>query len=501
MPERLPGRSSLVACVGLLAIAIAFLSLSRGADQATPRKKILVRRDIASLAPDGPEIAAFRKAVAVMKSRPASDPTSWDFQANIHTQYCQHGNYFFLPWHRMYGYWIERVMRDASGDPNFTIPYWNYSNPAARALPEAFRIPADPKTNSLYVVERNKDAGGLNNGARLPAAAAQTFWRPFRITNFATKDLTGSCFGGLVVASPLDHPMSTMGSFESYHNAMHVLLGGEGGLMSDLGKSSLDPLFFIHHHNVDRLWKRWLDQGGGRANPTDDAAWMNADFPFWDEKGKQVSMKVSDALDTEAQLGYRYDDDSPPQAQAKPAKVADAREQKPLASSNTGKPYELSTEPLRVTIDLGKEAATAARRNDGALSLELKGIRFEKEPMVIYEVYLNLPEKDAPDIQGPHYVGNIVFAGIAPDGAAVPKHTKPHSSRFGSKTGAADVAVAHTRAFDVAGVVRELQARKLWSDDRLTVTFVMTGLVPVGNAPVSQPGVKARFDKIVLSGD
>src|SRR5262249_44527661 len=144
----------------------AVLSLLPDAPRAqdtAPRRKVRIRRDIMSLAADGPEITAFKKAVKVMKSRPATDPTSWDFQANLHAttdlsnpawNQCQHGNYFFLPWHRMYTYWFERIAREASGDPDFALPYWNYATPSARALPEVFRVPAD-STNPLFVAQRN----------------------------------------------------------------------------------------------------------------------------------------------------------------------------------------------------------------------------------------------------------------------------------------------------------------------------------------------------------
>ena len=40
----------------------------------------------------------------------------------------------------------------------------------------------------------------------------------------------------------------------------------------------------------------------------------------------------------------------------------------------------------------------------------------------------------------------------------------------------------------------------LWHDDRLTVTFVMSGLIPVKDAPVTRAGVKAHFDRVTLAG-
>jgi hypothetical protein len=312
----------------MVALVIALSSASQacgGTDEKAPPPRAKTRRDIMTMAPDGPEIAAFRRAVQVMKSRPASDPTSWDFQVKIHAtsdlsrpdiwNQCQHGNYFFLPWHRMYIYWLERILRDASGDPDFALPYWNYTSPTARALPEVFRLPAEP-SNPLYVAERNRDAGGVNRGARLPASAAATHWLPFRLTRFSTQHPMGFAFGGRAVERPV-HLAPTMGSFESYHNVMHVLIGGEDGFMSDPTRAARDPIFLLHHANVDRLWRRWLDQGGGRANPLDDSTWMNTTFKFFDERGQLVEMAVRDVLEPEA-MGYRYDDDPPPRAQPPP---------------------------------------------------------------------------------------------------------------------------------------------------------------------------------------
>src|SRR5262245_24057942 len=115
--------------LGRAGAAVAASAFGLAARGHKTRDGVYLRREINTLALDGPEIAAFRKGVQVMKSRPASDPTSWIYQANIHGTYdkpalpawntCQHGNYFFAPWHRMYVYWFERIVRAASGDPNF----------------------------------------------------------------------------------------------------------------------------------------------------------------------------------------------------------------------------------------------------------------------------------------------------------------------------------------------------------------------------------------------
>jgi hypothetical protein len=60
--------------------------------------------------------------------------------------------------------------------------------------------------------------------------------------------------------------------------------------MSDANMAARDPIFWLHHANSDRLWKRWLDQGGGRSDPLDDDVWMDTPFHFFDETGQQVTI-------------------------------------------------------------------------------------------------------------------------------------------------------------------------------------------------------------------
>ena len=59
----------------------------------------------------------------------------------------------------------------------------------------------------------------------------------------------------------------------------------------------VDPIFWLHHCNIDRLWNRWLAGGGGRANPpSSDTVWHNTKFTFFDEFGEQVQMTGAELL-------------------------------------------------------------------------------------------------------------------------------------------------------------------------------------------------------------
>ena len=234
-------------------------------------------RDVYTLDPAGPEAEALRTGIAAMQARPVTDPTSWLFQANIHGtndeprpnaeaaratwSTCQHGSFFFLSWHRMYIYHFERILRAASGDPEFALPYWNYSVPA-RALPSIFREPADV-SNPLFVPQRRTRDPNINGGESVPAAITDVS-NAFSFTNFASPTGSGLSFGGQIVPAPR-HFSSPHGRLEMQpHDIIHVVVGGSGW-MSDPNFAARDPIFWLHHCNIDRLWNRWLSLGGGRA--------------------------------------------------------------------------------------------------------------------------------------------------------------------------------------------------------------------------------------------
>ncbi|MBV8547147.1 MAG: tyrosinase family protein, partial [Acidobacteria bacterium] len=74
----------------------------------------------------------------------------------------QNENYF-LPWHRMVVFYFEEIIRNVSGVPSFTLPYWNYTvkGPLHGVIPPEFRKKGDATFGSLYIDKRNP---GVNNG-------------------------------------------------------------------------------------------------------------------------------------------------------------------------------------------------------------------------------------------------------------------------------------------------------------------------------------------------
>lgn len=276
----------------------------------------LIRYSVAS--PEGKAmLAKFAEAVRRMSARDTGDPLSWTFQWFTHHVHsdtrkedeltklaperralaaemwdtCQaHGSHgieeCFLPWHRVYLYYFERICRVVLDDPSFTMPYWNYADPTQRALPAAFRLPAT-SANSLYRKHRKPS---VNHGRPLDEGQADP--SPLNLgcldqeNYFPTDGVTqGFCLN-------LDSGL---------HASVHVLIGDRKG-MGDITWAANDPIFWLHHANVDRLWASWNE---ARDNP-DNAPWRDHEFVFANEKGTRVVAKIGDFLDVKS-LGYGYD--------------------------------------------------------------------------------------------------------------------------------------------------------------------------------------------------
>jgi hypothetical protein len=90
------------------------------------------------------------------------------------------------------------------------------------------------------------------------------------------------------------------------HNTVHVKVGG---WMLGPNTAAQDPIFWLHHANIDRLWERWLDRGEGRANPVTNRVWMDTEFALFDEDGDRVEMSAREIIQTASQLDYVYDDE------------------------------------------------------------------------------------------------------------------------------------------------------------------------------------------------
>jgi len=311
---------------------------------------------------DNSDLLWYAKGVGAMMSRALNDRNSWWFFAAIHGQYlpgtsnaeaqfpgwqaippaprvpttplptqadmntfwdqCQHQSWFFPPWHRGYLIALEAQIRQAviglGGPATWALPYWNYLGPDSQyEIPPAFTqatLPDGTTPNPLFVAARY---GPNNNGnifIPVPPVSLACMSNDLYTGSNAATPRPG--FGG--PQTGFSHNGNVSGNLESNpHNQVHVDVGGNApdgatwGLMSDPGIAALDPVFYLHHSNIDRMWAQWNTDGN--INPT-LSNWLNGP-PATGERAFVMPMPggtswVYTPADVDAlqQLNYTYDD-------------------------------------------------------------------------------------------------------------------------------------------------------------------------------------------------
>ncbi|HET9903752.1 MAG TPA: tyrosinase family protein [Xanthobacteraceae bacterium] len=402
-----------------------------------------------------PLIEAFRRGVDAMMRLPTWDRRNWWFQAYMygvaarqippemqtaaaaHFNKSAQRNFFFLAWNRMHLYFLERILRAASGDSRFVLPYWAFEDEAQSRVPAVF-LPdpaelapgADPyaRRNALARALRHPqiDRGLAGLRSDLPARCAAVL----QLASFATrdKDDPGQAFGGIVTQNPAEG--GGIGGLEAIHNDVHDTLGLFGGDLGSVLTAARDPLFWVIHANLDRLWSKWIDPARGRDLPTLDPYWMNTAFTFVDEEGREVRMSGAHIVDAQYLLRYRYEDEPP-----RPA---------PLAFAQTV-PRRMPSRTAKLVARLGA-MQLGARDNRMAFAAVV--------PLTMAEVQSNtfrlvLRDVSARDRTSPYDV--LLGAGVA-----LPVTVGTLALYAGGRAERSASAGPVTASFDATGAVRQL---------------------------------------------
>ena len=252
-----------------------------------------------------------------------SDPRSLEAIANIHGtnrdpatwpaavgpsiwNACQHFSWYFLPWHRMYLHYYETILREiidaAQGPSDWALPFWNYdpATPATLALPPAFLQPLRPDgaDNALYTPAR---ADSILQGNGVPDTDVELTGWP---DTFTASSIFVPTFGGPMTG--WSHFGNAMGRVEREpHGTVHVAVGGDSGFMSAFETAGWDPIFWLHHANIDRLWEVWRNMAG-HGDPQDNN-WQAAGFDFGFGNDLRT-LAVTDIVDTTTSpLEYVYE--------------------------------------------------------------------------------------------------------------------------------------------------------------------------------------------------
>lgn len=499
----------------------------------------------------------YAKGIGKMMSRALNDPASWWFYAALHGEYvnprtawypdppqfpawrfitsppkvptsplpdqatldlywnqCQHGTWYFFPWHRGYLIALEAQLRQdivsLGGPANWALPYWSYFGGTNQyQMPPAFRekrLP-DGSANALFVAMRYGPDADANIYVPTPAGKAAHPGDPnFPYGAVTDNSMKNNLFTGTNSATPppgfggpetgFAHFGETHGNFESNpHDLVHVYVGGgisntKFGLMADPGTAALDPIFYLHHCNIDRMWAVWNTSGNSNPN---DPNWLNGptqQFAMPTPGGQTWYYTPGQVADLSL-LDYTYEElptqpspAAPMLAQRLATLGASAAEQEKAKSPQAMRALPTQTELLgasagslrlgergihtSVKLDTGvrrKAVANLARASATALPdkafLKLENVRGTFDAAVL-EVYANVPKDEEREGGGKLLVGDVALFGL-----------RRASVKDGQHAGE-----GLTFILDITHIIDELHVAKALDRDSLEVNIVPNRALP-----------------------
>lgn len=156
-----------------------------------------------------------------------------------------HGRAAFLPWHRIYLLDLERHLQQI--DASVTIPYWDFQKPAPNLFkPEFIGIPG-PSLGLVQFADSNPlinwHLAGLPQLARKPRFNTEKDKALVEDYNKTLSREPGYATFSLLEGDP--------------HGRAHTSFQGP---INSPPTAPQDPLFFMLHANIDRLWAEWQHQ-------------------------------------------------------------------------------------------------------------------------------------------------------------------------------------------------------------------------------------------------
>jgi tyrosinase len=237
--------------------------------------------------------------------------------------------------------------------------------------------------------------------------------------------------------------------------------------MSGFNTAALDPIFWLHHCNLDRLWEVWRKRNPQNVNPLDSAWLTDLPFELHDETGAVVSTTPSQVTDTTAApLLYEYQDVSDPLGGMPgplggpviPAGLEEIEMSEMVGA--TEQPVTLHGEAVTTALAVNEPTGPAAiaaglDTPQRRIFLNIENITAQGYPGG-YEVYLNLPTGEKPSDHPDLFAGLLPMFGAVE--AADPTGEHPSSGLQYS--------------LDITDVAQTLQNKNAWDPNEMRVTFV-----------------------------
>ncbi|KAJ3416627.1 hypothetical protein HDV05_000909 [Chytridiales sp. JEL 0842] len=230
----------------------------------------VTRKDLRDLTPT--ELTTFFQSLNNLRSTPSSMARNslYDDLVALHhqTAWYIHGTPSFLPWHRYYIALLEKIIQLMTRNNAFALPYWDWSSDA-----DDWFLPSTGVLNATMLGSTGLSPSycvtdGFMKGRWVPDDGSPCLMRSYfntRATGAENLDVNLYDEDYMLLSTMVDPNTGTeyadYDTFRMYlegeaHNLFHMAVAGPVGEshMGDPRKSVNDPVFFMHHNNINRYW-------------------------------------------------------------------------------------------------------------------------------------------------------------------------------------------------------------------------------------------------------
>lgn len=241
-----------------------------GATVATFPLMVRVRKDADTLTTS--ERDSFLRALAKLNNQGLGLYQSYRNAHEENTLDEAHGFDGFWPWHRAYLLDLERELQNI--DPSVALPYWRFNEVATNLFTREFLGESDVTTQPPIQVAAPARFSPSNPLGLWSVDGRSGIFRQPSFRPATQRPHGASPTGQLRSEAVVTGFTGTYGSLrpqfeQNPHGSAHISFSGDVMLPATAPR---DPLFFLLHCNVDRLWAtwQWLQR---RGDPTDSTAY------------------------------------------------------------------------------------------------------------------------------------------------------------------------------------------------------------------------------------
>ena len=173
------------------------------------------------------------------------------FSTQIHTTGSFTGEQF-LPWHRFFLLEVEWFLRNTSSTAAYlSIPYWDWRTDNATTANWHSSFLSNSNLTGFTFTRCLPGSSCAATGSFPYLANSSDITNTLNLTPFWNNTTTKT-----TTSVDFSHRL------EHYHDRVHVWVGGNTGTMNT-GSSPNDPIFYLHHNMIDKLWQEWEDKTTG----------------------------------------------------------------------------------------------------------------------------------------------------------------------------------------------------------------------------------------------